>query len=93
MKKNYKILFLFLLVIPTIVFAQSRKKLDVVSNIEVKILAMKPLGNNALAKDLEPFYGFGFGGNLLTPINFGIGADYSEFFSNRKDGRQSIYDN
>lgn len=82
-----------MLTLPTLFLAQRRKKMDVVSNIEVKILAMKPLGNNAVAKDLETFYGFGFGVNLMTPINFGIGADYSEFFSNKKNGQQPIYNN
>ena len=87
--------FIFLLaLISTAAFSQKKRKgLDVVSNIDVKVLAMKPLGNNSLAKDLQPFYGFGFGGNLMTPINFGIGLDYSELFSNVKYGAQNIYGN
>ena len=76
------------------VYAQRNKnKLDVVSNIDVKVIAMKPLGNNSLAKDLQPFYGFSFGGNLMTPINFGIGIDYSELFSNTLYLKQNIYGN
>src|SRR5690606_22066163 len=75
-------------------FSQKRKKgLDVVSNIDVKVLAMKPIGNNSLAENLQPFYGFGFGGNLMTPINFGVGLDYSEFFSNVQNGKQHLYGN
>ncbi|UFK98875.1 hypothetical protein [Kaistella faecalis] len=76
-----------------ILSSQKKKGLDVVSNIDVKVLAMKPLGNNSLAKNLQPFYGFGFGGNLMTPINFGIGLDYSELFSNVKYGERNLYGN
>src|SRR5690606_30891423 len=73
-------------------FSQKRKKgLDVVSNIDVKVLAMKPIGNNSLAENLQPFYGFGFGGNLMTPINFGLGLDYSEFFSNVQNDKLTLY--
>ena len=88
-------IFIFLLVlISTTAFSQKKRKgLDVVSNIDVKVLAMKPLGNNSLAKNLQPFYGFGFGGNLMTPINFGIGLDYGEYFSNVKYGEQNLYGN
>lgn len=82
------------MIFPALIFAQKRKKgLDVVSNIDVKVLAMKPIGNNSLAKDLQPFYGFGFGGNLMTPINFGVGIDYNEFFSNVNYGRINRYGN
>ena len=88
-------IFIFLLIlISTAAYSQKKRKgLDVVSNIDVKVLAMKPLGNNSLAKDLQPFYGFGFGGNLMTPINFGVGLDYSEYFSNVKYGEQNLYGN
>ncbi len=89
-----RIIIFLLVLISTIAFSQKKRKgLDVVSNIDVKVLAMKPLGNNSLAKDLQPFYGFGFGGNLMTPINFGIGLDYSELFSNVKYGSQNMYGN
>lgn len=89
-----RIIIFLLVLISTTAFSQKKRKgLDVVSNIDVKVLAMKPLGNNSLAKDLQPFYGFGFGGNLMTPINFGIGLDYSELFSNVKYGSQNLYGN
>lgn len=75
-------------------FAQKKKKiLDVVFNIETKIIFLKPIGNNSLAKDLQPFYGFGFSGNLMTPINFGVGLDYNLLFSNVKYDRKGIYGN
>ena len=57
-----RIIFFLLILISTTAFSQNKRKgLDVVSNIDVKVLAMKPLGNNSLAKNLQPFYGFGFG--------------------------------
>lgn len=75
-------------------FGQKKKNmLDVVSNIETKVIFLKPIGNNSLAKDLQPFYGFGFSGNLMTPINFGIGLDYSLLFSNVRYERKGIYGN
>lgn len=83
-----------LLLFSTLIFAQKkRNQLDVVSNIEAKVIAMKAIGNNTFTKDLLPFYGFAFGGNLMTPINFGVGIDYSELFSNIKPNRQNIYGN
>ena len=89
--RKFAALFLFF---SLMVYAQRNKnKLDVVSNIDVKVIAMKPLGNNSLAKNLQPFYGFSFGGNLMTPINFGIGIDYSELFSNTLYLKQNIYGN
>lgn len=89
--RKFAALFLFF---SLMVYAQRNKnKLDVVSNIDVKVIAMKPLGNNSLAKNLQPFYGFSFGGNLMTPINFGIGIDYSELFSNTLNLKQNIYGN
>jgi len=82
------------LVFSSFVFSQKNKKgLDVVSNIEAKVIVLKPIGNNSLAKNLQPFYGFGFSGNLMTPINFGIGVDYNMLFSNVKYDRQNIYGN
>lgn len=75
-------------------FGQKKKNMiDVVSNIETKVIFLKPIGNNSLAKDLQPFYGFGFSGNLMTPINFGIGLDYSLLFSNVRYERKGIYGN
>src|SRR5690606_35102747 len=89
-----RIVILLLMISPALLFSQKRKKgLDVVSNIDVKVLAMKPIGNNSLAENLQPFYGFGFGGNLMTPINFGVGLDYSELFSNVQNGKQNLYGN
>ena len=76
-----RIFILATLIISSFAFSQKKKyKLDVVSNIDAKVIALKPFGNNALAKNLEPFYGFGFVGNLMTPINFGIGLDYNMLF-------------
>ena len=89
-----RIILLFLVGFSTLFFGQKKKNgLDVVSNIEVKMIAMKPIGNNHLSKLLMPFYGFGFGGNLMTPINFGIGLDYNVLFSNVKYGQQNLYGN
>lgn len=92
MMKQLTVIFLC---VSTILFAQKKKKfdLDVVSNIEVKAVIMKPIGNNTFAKDLEPFYGFGFGGNLMTPINFGIGVEYNLLLSNVKLGHENMYGN
>lgn len=73
-------------------FGQKKKNvLDVVSNADAKIILLKPLGNNTLAKDLQPFFGFGFGGNLMTPINFGVGVDVGVLFSNVKYGHENRY--
>lgn len=89
-----KIFTVLFLAFSTLLFSQKKKyKLDVVSNIDVKVIAMKPFGNNALAKNLQPFYGFGFGGNLMTPINFGIGLDYNMLFSNVRYDQKNLYGN
>lgn len=85
-----RILTLLFITLSSLFFGQ-KKKLDVVSNIEVKMIAMKPVGNNSLAKLVMPFYGFGFGGNLMTPINFGIGLDYNVLFSNVNYGDENRY--
>lgn len=75
-------------------FSQKKKsKLDVVSNIETRVLVMKAFGNNTLSKDFGAFYGFGFGGQLMTPINFGIGLDYNLLFGDVKYGHQNIFGN
>lgn len=89
-----RITFLIIFGISTFLYGQNKKKgLDVVSNIEAKMIVMKPVGNNHLAKLLMPFYGFGFGGNLMTPVNFGVGLDYNVLFSNVKYGEQNLYGN
>lgn len=89
-----RITFLTIFGISTFLFGQNKKKgLDVVSNIEAKMIVMKPIGNNQLSKLLMPFYGFGFGGNLMTPVNFGVGLDYNVLFSNVKYGEQNRYGN
>lgn len=89
-----RILILFFFCCSTLIFSQKKKKtLDVVSNIETKVTILKPIGNNSLAKDVQPFYGFGFSGNLMTPINFGIGVDYSMLFSNVIYDRKNVYGN
>ena len=89
-----RITFLTIFGISTFLFGQNKKKgLDVVSNIEAKMIVMKPIGNNQLSKLLMPCYGFGFGGNLMTPVNFGVGLDYNVLFSNVKYGEQNRYGN
>ena len=89
-----RITFLIIFGVSTFLFGQNKKKgLEVVSNIEAKMIVMKPIGNNHLSKLLMPFYGFGFGGNLMTPVNFGVGLDYNVLFSNVKYGEQNIYGN
>ena len=88
-----KTALLFLLAFSILSFAQKSKKMDVVSNLEMRVLGMKALGNNSLAKDLGMFYGFGFGGQLMTPKNFGLGLDYNLLFSDVKYGRENIFGN
>lgn len=68
---------------------KKRKSLDITSNLEGRFLAMKAFGNNSLSKDFGFFYGFGFSGQLMTPLNFGLGLDYNLMFSNVKYGRQN----
>jgi len=87
-----RIFYLLFLCCTSLLLSQ-KKKLDVVSNIETKVIMLKPIGNNSLSKDLQPFYGFGFSGNLMTPINFGIGLDYSMLFSNVIYERKNIFGN
>ena len=77
----------FLLIVPTLVLAQ-KNRLDITSNIEARVLGMKAFGNNMLAKDLGMFYGFGFGGQLMTPKNFGVGIDYNMLFADVKPERK-----
>ena len=88
-----KQLTVFFLCASAILLAQKKKKfdMDVVSNIEAKAIVMKPFGHNTYAKDLETFYGFGFGGNLMTPLNFGIGIEYNLLLSNVKLGHENKY--
>ncbi len=85
----------FLLIIflgfSTFAFTQKKKKLDIVSNIEARVPVMKALGNNILSKDFGVFYGFGFGGQLMTPLNFGIGLDYNLLFSDVKPLHQNMF--
>lgn len=87
-----RLLLVILLGFGTLIFSQKKKKkLDVISNIETKVIVLQPIGHNSLARDLKPFYGFAFSGNLMTPINFGIGVDYNVLFSNVKYERKNIY--
>lgn len=89
-----KLLLFILLCFSVSGFSQKKKKkLDVVSNLEARVLVMKALVNNYLAKDFGAFYGFGFGGQLMTPMNFGIGLDYNLLFSDVKYGHQNISGN
>ena len=87
-----RILVLLACSFSVLVFAQKKKKYfdDVVSNADAKIILLKPVGNNHLSKDYSTFFGFGFGGNLMTPINFGIGLDYNVLFSNVKYGNENM---
>lgn len=90
-----RLLLIFILGVPINFLAQKQKKFsnDVVSNIETRIIILKPIGNNYLAKLMYPYYGFGFGGNLMTPLNFGIGLDFNQLFSNVKYGKENRYGN
>lgn len=86
--------FLLSLCLPLALFSQKKVKFDdVVSNAEAKVLMTLPLGNNSLAKDLQPFYGFGFAGNLMTPVHFGLGAEYDILYSNVKAERKNTFGN
>lgn len=87
--------FLLLLFLPTLLFSQKKKNIvnDITSNVEARVLVMKALGNNFLAKDFEPFYGFGFSGQLMTPLHFGLGLEYNILFSDLKYGHEHIYNN
>ena len=80
-----------LLTLPVILFSQKRKRPDVVSNVETRAIMMKGFGNNTFSKDVGVFAGFGFGGNLMTPIKFGVGADYNLLFGNVKYGHEDVY--
>ena len=86
-----RFLIFILLIFSTFFHAQKKKKMDVVSNVEGRFLVMKALGNNTFSKDLGVFYGFGFGGQLMTPINFGLGLDYNVLFSDVKYGHQNLF--
>lgn len=80
---------LLLIALSTAASAQKKKAFDdVLPNIEARIIAVKPIGNNALAKNMQTFYGVGLGAGLMTPIKFGIGVDYNFFISNVKSGHE-----
>ena len=52
-----RIFILATLIISSFAFSQKKKyKLDVVSNIDAKVIALYSYLTNALAKNLEPFY-------------------------------------
>lgn len=75
-------------------FGQKKKnRFDITSNAEARVIAMKALGNNMLSKDFGFFYGFGFGGQLMTPVNFGVGLDYNLLFGDAKYGRENYVGN
>lgn len=89
-----RLMLLFFFAFSCFAFSQKKQqRFDVVSNLEAKVIVMKSVGNNFLAKTMSVFYGFGFGGNLMTPINFGIGFDYNILFSNIKPDQQNVYGN
>lgn len=82
------------LLIPLSFFGQKKKKnFDTKFSAEARANVMKPIGNNTFAKDLNTFAAFGFGAHLMTPINWGIGADINFLFSNVKIGHENIYGN
>lgn len=88
------IITIFMLLNFVFSFGQKKKnRLDITSNIEARVLAMKGLGNNTLAKDFGVFYGFGAGGQLMTPINFGVSIDYNILFGDVKYGHQNYFGN
>ncbi|KMQ72081.1 hypothetical protein [Chryseobacterium koreense] len=88
-------LALLLLLTSTLLFSQKKKKfdLDVVANIDAKMILMTAVGNNSFSTLVRPFFGFGFGGNLMTPINYGVGLDVNFLYSNVIYGEESRYGN
>lgn len=80
---------LLLIALSTAAGAQQKKAFDdVLPNLEARIIAVQPIGNNALAKNMKIFYGVGLGASLMTPIKFGIGVDYNSYISNVKGGQE-----
>ncbi|WP_374329193.1 hypothetical protein, partial [Soonwooa sp.] len=79
-------LALLLIVIPTLVLSQSRKKkalLEEMSfSIEPNVRVMKAIGDNSMNKALSPFVGFGLGGILYVYKNFGLTAEYNYMTAN-----------
>ena len=90
MKNNY---FIFFILISILGFSQNKKKLEVASNIEGRGLVMKAIGNNVFSKDMGVFYGAGVGGQLMTPIRFGVGIDYNLLFGDLKPGHEQMFGN
>ncbi|MEN2436434.1 hypothetical protein AAH994_13540 [Weeksellaceae bacterium A-14] len=90
-----KIFYIFLMV--TVSFSapaqKNKKRMDISASAETRVSVVQALGNNSLAKNFGTFYGFGFGGQLMTPINWGISMDYNLLFSDVKFGRQNYYGN
>ena len=71
-----RIFIVLMLLVSTTAHGQKKRKgLDVVSNIDVKVLAMKPLGNNSLAKYIQTIKKIKKRGKMMKKINFGIGLD------------------
>lgn len=72
--------------------AQKKKTMnDIKFTTEGFFVASKALGNNNMSKNFAPFYGFGFSGQLHTPINWGLGIQYSLQFSDVKNGKANVY--
>lgn len=88
-----KLIFLLLIFGSSLCFAQKKDRLDITSNVEVRTLVLKPIGNNTLAKDFRPFFGVGIGGQLMTPIHFGVGLDYNILWSDVKYGHEAKFGN
>ncbi|WP_312321601.1 hypothetical protein [Soonwooa sp.] len=85
-------LALLLIVIPTLVLSQSRKKkalLEEMSfSIEPNVRVMKAIGDNSMNKALSPFVGFGLGGILYVYKNFGLTAEYNYMTANLNQDNQ-----
>ncbi len=91
--KQSHLIFLFLMFVVLTNAQQKKKGLDVTSNLEVRAVGMKAVGNNVLAKDFNSFYGIGAGGQLMSPIHFGVALDYNIMFSGVKYGHENIVGN
>ena len=90
-----KISILIFLLLSILGFAQrkNKKALDITSNLEGKFVLSKAIGDNNLGKNYKSFYGFGVGGQLMTPIQWGLGLDYTLQFSDAKYGRENYVGN
>ena len=77
----------------TVPAQKNKNRFDIATSVETRVFAVKAVGNTNLAKNFSPFYGFGFGGQLMTPVNWGIDLNYTLLFSDVKFGRTQYYGN